>query len=119
LFKEAVVDSKKELKRAWLVRLKDRELFCALCGELITAKKELTIEHDPPKSRQYELGKSDLLPAHKNGCNHYKGALEYSEYQLFLLLQRVRNGERNKSDLETLSKIREFIRSIGFGQREK
>lgn len=113
------MDRSKELKRAWLVRLKDRELYCALCGCLIESRKDLTVEHEPPKSRQKDLGPSKLFPAHKNRCNHDKGALEYSEYQLYLTLNRVRNGQFNDRDLEILSRVRDFIRSINLWQREK
>lgn len=111
------MDTMKALRRAWLVRLKNRDLYCALCGCIIEKPSDVSVEHEPPKSRQFELGVSQLYPAHKTSCNNVKGALEFSEYQLWLLLNRVRTGGTDKRDLETLSRIREYLRSIKFGQR--
>ena len=59
-----------------------------------------TLEHEPPKSRQKELGQSKTLLACKK-CNNEKGALTAAEYQIWKttkdfytwnLLERIRNG---------------------------
>lgn len=52
---------------------------------------EATIEHEPPKSRQKEFGKSkEILACAK--CNHEKGALTAEEYEQWKLLEFIRNG---------------------------
>jgi len=52
---------------------------------------EATIEHEPPQSRQKELGPSQKLYACKK-CNHEKGALTAEEYELWKKLEFIRNG---------------------------
>lgn len=50
---------------------------------------EATVEHEPPKSRQKELGKSrKILVCEK--CNHEKGALTLKEYELWKVLNDIR-----------------------------
>lgn len=66
-------------------------IICCICGLEILSKKDFSIEHEPPKSRQDELGKSELKYAHKK-CNNFKGALTQKEYELFLELLKKRNG---------------------------
>ncbi len=83
-----------ECKRSWLVRLKNRELFCVLCGQLIESIGELSVEHEPPRSREKELGKSFIYPAHKK-CNNEKGALSLDEYKEWKRLNNLRVGKTN------------------------
>ncbi len=52
---------------------------------------EATIEHEPPQSRQKELGPSQKFFACKK-CNHQKGALTAEEYELWKKLEFIRNG---------------------------
>lgn len=85
---------RKEQKRNWLVQLKKRELFCVLCGELILKANDLSVEHEPPRSREKELGKSFIYPAHKK-CNHEKGALALDEYKEWKRLNDLRVGKIN------------------------
>lgn len=82
------------MNREWLVRLRNRELYCVICGKLIESAKELSAEHEPPRSRQKELGKSFICPAHKI-CNNEKGALTWEEYQEWKRLNRIRTGQSN------------------------
>jgi 5-methylcytosine-specific restriction endonuclease McrA len=50
-----------------------------------------SIEHEPPKSRQKELGGSKILLACKK-CNAEKGALTAEEYAEWKRLEFIRNG---------------------------
>lgn len=72
---------------------------CPYCLE-IKPMKQATLEHEPPKSRQKELGKSKTYLACKK-CNNEKGALTADEYKLWkrpadyltwVRLERIRNG---------------------------
>lgn len=72
--------------------IKRGELKCCICGLLIRSIKDVSVEHEPPKSRQNALGPSKIGYAHKK-CNHDKGALTMGEYQLYLKLLRIKNGQ--------------------------
>lgn len=75
-------------KNSWLLaRLKARELYCVICGELILSAREVSREHEPPKSR----GGKIVGYAHKS-CNQRKGALTQEEYDLWLHLENIRTG---------------------------
>lgn len=65
------MDTMKALHRAWLVRLKDRELRCALCGCLIESRKDLNVEHYQPRSKGGATDGENCVPAHK-WCNAAK-----------------------------------------------
>lgn len=83
---------RREFKRKWLAQIKGRSLFCVICGELIQKASELTVEHEPPKSRQKDLGKSLIYPSHKK-CNNDKGALTLDEYKEYIRLNNIRVGK--------------------------
>lgn len=51
-----------------------------------------TVEHEPPKSRQKELGKKSQTYIVCGECNHKKGALTLDEYREWLRLETIRNG---------------------------
>lgn len=65
------MDTMKALRRAWLVRLKNRELYCALCGCLIESRKDLNVEHYVPRSLGGATDDKNCLSAHK-WCNSAK-----------------------------------------------
>ena len=50
-----------------------------------------SIEHEPPKSRQKELGGSKIFLVCKK-CNAQKGALTAEEYAEWKRLEFIRNG---------------------------
>lgn len=52
---------------------------------------EMTVEHEPPKSRQKELGPSKTVLACKE-CNNKKGALTAEEFAEWKRLEFIRNG---------------------------
>ena len=54
---------------------------------------EATIEHEPPKSRQNQLGKSKKMLACGH-CNHEKGALTAEEYEIWKILNELRTHGR-------------------------
>lgn len=56
---------------------------------------ESTIEHEPPKSRQKELGESVKILACKK-CNNQKGALTAEEYAEWKRLEFIRNGGKSR-----------------------
>lgn len=68
--------------------------MCPYCLKLIPLK-EATIEHEPPKSRQDELGKSKKFLACKK-CNHQKGALTAEEYVEWKRLEHIRHNGTQK-----------------------
>lgn len=55
--------------------------------------EQATREHEPPLSRQKELGKSTVILACAK-CNHEKGALSASEYAEWKRLNAIRNGNQ-------------------------
>ena len=75
------MDNAKELKRAWLVRLKDRELYCALCGCLIESRKDLTLDHyHVVKSKGGLVSEENARPAHQ-WCNNARGCHSLKEWE--------------------------------------
>lgn len=86
---------KKQFKDLYRKSIKIETVYCCICGLPIKKIKDFTIEHEPPRSRQDELGESQLYPSHAK-CNHRKGSLTMDEYRLWLELERKRNGEKQK-----------------------
>lgn len=85
------MDRSKELKRAWLVRLKDRELYCALCGCLIESRKDLTLDHHfVVKSKGGKVTPENARPTCR-WCNNARGAHSLEEWE--------RNGYKYLADL--------------------
>ena len=79
------------------------EFTCPYCLQQFPIIKA-TKEHEPPLSRQKELGASRVLLACKK-CNNEKGALSAEEYKRwkttknfaeFATLEAIRNGNFNK-----------------------
>ena len=79
------------------------EFTCPYCLQQFPIIKA-TKEHEPPLSRQKELGASRILLACKK-CNNEKGALSAEEYKRwkttknfaeFATLEAIRNGNFNK-----------------------
>lgn len=67
-------------------------IVCPYCLKPITDPSQLTIEHEPPKSRQAELGKSSETFYACKKCNNQKGSLTAEEYVEWKRLERIRNG---------------------------
>lgn len=80
-------------KKLYKVSHKLPPVYCYLCGKPITKPKDLTVDHEPPRSRQKELGESNLYPACAR-CNHRKGALSLEEYRQWLALETKRTGQQ-------------------------
>lgn len=70
-------------------------IVCPYCLKPILDPRNLTIEHEPPQSRQNELGESQKIYACKK-CNHEKGALTAEEYVEWKRLEFIRNGGLNQ-----------------------
>lgn len=83
--------NRKDFKLLYKVSHKLPPVYCYICHKPITKQKDLTIDHEPPKSRQKELGQSNLYPCCKK-CNNQKGALTLKEYKQWLELEQKRNG---------------------------
>lgn len=83
--------NRKDFKLLYKVSHKLPPVYCYICHKPITKQKDLTIDHEPPKSRQKELGQSNLYPCCKK-CNNQKGSLTLKEYKLWLELEQKRNG---------------------------
>ena len=56
---------------------------------------DATLEHEPPQSRQEELGPSKTYLACRK-CNNQKGALTVEEYAEWKRLEFIRNGGKSK-----------------------
>lgn len=67
---------------------------CPYCLKTVPLA-EATKEHEPPKSRQKELGPSQILLVCKK-CNNEKGALTLEEYREWKRLELIRNGYRER-----------------------
>ena len=83
------------------------EFTCPYCLQQFPIIKA-TKEHEPPLSRQKELGASRILLACKK-CNNEKGALSAEEYKRwkttknfaeFATLEAIRNGNFNKGRIK-------------------
>lgn len=83
----------KALRRAWLVRLKNRELYCALCGCLIEARKDMNVEHLVARSKGGATDSINCVPAHV-WCNGAKQdhTLEYWNTHGYQLLAKLINS---------------------------
>lgn len=68
--------------------------LCPYCLKLIPLK-DATIEHEPPKSRQDELGKSKKFLVCAI-CNHEKGSLTADEYNQWKKLEFIRHGGKTR-----------------------
>lgn len=64
---------------------------CPYCLKMMPLS-EATKEHEPPKSRQAELGPSKIFLVCRK-CNNEKGALNLTEYQEWKRLELIRNGQ--------------------------
>lgn len=53
---------------------------------------QATVEHEPPKSRQKELGIKSQKYLVCADCNHKKGALTLEEYREWQRLEFIRHG---------------------------
>lgn len=71
----------KDIRRIWLVKLKDGKLYCALCGELIRARKDLNADHRIPKSLGGKTDNDNLQPAHK-WCNEARGNMWMEDWKV-------------------------------------
>lgn len=69
-------------------------IVCPYCLKPIDPK-DLSVEHEPPKSRQAELGPSKKLWACKR-CNSEKGALTAEEYAEWKRLNIIRCRGKQK-----------------------
>lgn len=78
-------------KKMYKISYKKDYVYCYICNKKITNPNDLTADHEPPKSRQKELGTSKLYPCCQH-CNNKKGALTYDEYKQWLALERKRHG---------------------------
>lgn len=67
---------------------------CPYCLKTLPLSQS-TLEHEPPKSRQKELGESKTYLVCAK-CNHQKGALTLEEYKEWLRLENIRNGGLNR-----------------------
>lgn len=65
--------------------------ICPYCLKTIPWE-EHSIDHEPPKSRQAELGPSKLVLCCKK-CNSEKGALTTQEYEQWKKLNALRVGQ--------------------------
>lgn len=83
---------KKHFKKLYRISYELPTVYCYICHKPITKQKDLTADHEPPKSRQKELGPSTLYPCCRV-CNCDKGALTLEEYRLYLQLKAKKNGQ--------------------------
>ncbi|MFQ6704281.1 MAG: hypothetical protein ACLRFP_04350, partial [Alphaproteobacteria bacterium] len=68
---------------------------CPYCLKTVPLSQS-TVEHEPPKSRQRELGVASQTYIVCAKCNHKKGALTLEEYREWLRLERIRNGQQRE-----------------------
>lgn len=68
--------------------------ICPYCMRKLPISQS-TKEHEPPQSRQHELGPSKIILA-CGKCNHKKGALSAEEYAEWNHLENIRNGLFNQ-----------------------
>lgn len=71
----------------------DTTFTCPYCLRQLPLS-EATKEHEPPKSRQKELGTSRVILACYQ-CNNEKSALSAAEYAEWKRLEFIRNGGLN------------------------
>lgn len=84
-------DDRRLFKKLYRVSHKLPPVYCYICHKPILKQKDLTIDHEPPRSRQEQLGPSNLYPCCAK-CNHQKGSLTFEEYKLWLELEAKRHG---------------------------
>lgn len=68
---------------------------CPYCLKTVPLSQS-TVEHEPPRSRQKELGVKSQTYLVCADCNHKKGALTLDEYKEWLRLEFIRNGGKNR-----------------------
>lgn len=84
--------------------------ICPYCLKEFPLSKA-TIDHKNPYARFKDNSQENIVLCCEED-NNRKGMLTVEEYMLFLLLDRVRKGQKNERDLEILSKYQGVIRSI-------
>jgi 5-methylcytosine-specific restriction endonuclease McrA len=67
---------------------------CPYCLKVVPVA-EASVEHEPPLSRQEELGPSRTYLACQK-CNNEKGSLTADEYALWKYLEFIRHGGKEK-----------------------
>ena len=68
---------------------------CPYCLQHVPLSQS-TLEHEPPRSRQKELGVESRAYIVCAQCNHQKGALTLPEYKEWLRLEAIRNGQKGR-----------------------
>lgn len=68
---------------------------CPYCLKTVPLSQS-TVEHEPPKSRQKEVGQKSQTYLVCAKCNHEKGALTLEEYREWLRLETIRHGGNQK-----------------------
>lgn len=90
---EVFMNEMKALKRAWLLQLKDRELYCALCGCLIECRKDLNVDHYRPMAKGGATDSKNCVASHR-WCNSAKcdATPEYWEHHGHKMLADLINA---------------------------
>lgn len=88
-----------DIRRIWLIRLKNGELYCALCGELIRSRKDLNADHKQAKSKGGATTNDNLQPTHK-WCNEARGNVDLEDWNVYsyvYLKTLVARWKKNKT----------------------
>lgn len=97
------------LKREWLIRLQGAELFCALCGGLIEARKDMNADHYYlPKSKGGPTNEHNMAPAHvwcnTARANHDLDDWEINGYKYLKALKKAWDAHRVKYNSQKVNK---------------
>ena len=78
--------------------------YCYLCGREIYSQKKASIDHKNPISRFHDNSNKNKELCCKD-CNCEKGMLTVEEYKLWVVLNKVRNGDKNPINLRILEDL--------------
>lgn len=92
-------------------------LFCEYCMEPLDPRIA-NRDHIIPKSRGGKNTPDNIAIVHSYE-NLEKGALTYSEWRLWQLLERVRHGGKAPEDFAVLEELSRFLIKINFAQYKK
>lgn len=87
---------------------------CPYCLQAFPLSKA-TIDHKNPFARFHDNSQENKILVCKKD-NNFKGMLTHEEFLLFLLLNRVRNGRKDKDDLNKLEQIMNTLKQQGLSR---
>lgn len=90
------------------------KFVCPYCLKELPVS-QATIDHRNPYARFHDNSVENKIMVCKKD-NNFKGMLTHEEFLIFLLFNRVRNGKKDKEDLNLLEQIMRVLKEKGLSR---